>query len=89
MDLLSAKVPMEQAFQQAFETPFEVMEKDLRDYVKKDRYNVIQRSLRKETGARHHHRSDAVNRSRSASISRRSVAPQPSQGRLHVSAKRR
>ncbi|HXS00911.1 MAG TPA: DUF1570 domain-containing protein [Pyrinomonadaceae bacterium] len=41
MELLRSKVPMEQAFQQAFETPFEVMEKDLRDYVKKDRYNVI------------------------------------------------
>jgi len=41
MDLVRAKVPMEQAFQQAFETPFEVMEKDLREYVKKDRYNVI------------------------------------------------
>ena len=41
MELLRSKVPMEQAFQQAFETPFEVMEKDLREYVKKDRYNVI------------------------------------------------
>ena len=41
MNLLAAKVPMEQAFQQAFETSFEAMEKDLRDYVKKDRYNVI------------------------------------------------
>jgi tetratricopeptide (TPR) repeat protein len=41
MELLRKKVPMEQAFQQAFETSFEVMEKDLRDYVKKDRYNVI------------------------------------------------
>src|SRR6202008_860386 len=41
MELLRTKAPMEQAFQQAFETPFEVMEKDLRDYVKKDRYNVI------------------------------------------------
>jgi len=41
IDLLRTKVPMEQAFQQAFETPFEVMEKDLREYVKKDRYNVI------------------------------------------------
>ncbi|HEV8430929.1 MAG TPA: DUF1570 domain-containing protein [Pyrinomonadaceae bacterium] len=41
MDLLRTKVPMEQAFQQAFETPFEVMEKDLREYVKKDRYNVV------------------------------------------------
>jgi FimV-like protein len=41
MELLSAKAPMEQAFQQAFETPFAVMEKDLREYVKKDRYNIL------------------------------------------------
>jgi tetratricopeptide (TPR) repeat protein len=41
MDLLRSKVPMEEAFQQAFETPFAVMEKDLREYVKKDRYNII------------------------------------------------
>ena len=41
MDLLGAKVPLDQAFQQAFDTPFAVMEKELRDYIKKDRYNVI------------------------------------------------
>lgn len=41
MELLRTRIPMEQAFQQAFETPFEVMEKDLREYVKKDRYNVL------------------------------------------------
>jgi len=41
MALLSAKTPLEQAFQQAFGTPFEVMEKDLREYVRKDRYNVL------------------------------------------------
>lgn len=41
MELLNAKTPLEQAFQQAFGTPFEVMEKDLREYVKKDRYNVL------------------------------------------------
>ncbi|HEU4931050.1 MAG TPA: hypothetical protein VFT48_03175 [Pyrinomonadaceae bacterium] len=41
MELLRTKVPMEQAFQQAFEMPFEAMEKDLREYVKKDRYNII------------------------------------------------
>lgn len=41
MELLRTRAPMEQAFQQAFETPFEVMEKDLREYVKKTRYNVI------------------------------------------------
>jgi tetratricopeptide (TPR) repeat protein len=41
IDLLRTKMPMEQAFQQAFETSFEALEKDLREYVKKDRYNVI------------------------------------------------
>src|SRR6185503_11394332 len=41
MELLRSKVPMEEAFQQAFETPFAVMEKDLREYVKRDRYNII------------------------------------------------
>ncbi len=41
MELLNAKTPLEQAFQQAFGTPFEVMEKDLREYVKNDRYKVL------------------------------------------------
>lgn len=41
MELIAAKKPLEQAFQQAFGTPMEVMEKELRDYVKKDRYNVL------------------------------------------------
>ena len=41
MELLTAKKPLEQAFEQAFGTPMEVMEKELRDYVKKDRYNVL------------------------------------------------
>src|ERR1041385_8764697 len=41
MELLGAKTPLEQAFQQAFGMPFEAMEKELREYVKKDRYNVI------------------------------------------------
>jgi tetratricopeptide (TPR) repeat protein len=41
MDLIIAKVPVERAFQQAFEVPFETMEKDLRNYVKQDRYNIV------------------------------------------------
>ncbi|HEU4835033.1 MAG TPA: tetratricopeptide repeat protein [Pyrinomonadaceae bacterium] len=41
MELLGAKVPVDQAFPQAFGVPFEVMEKELREYVKKDRYNVL------------------------------------------------
>jgi len=41
MELLAAKTPLEQAFEQAFETPMEVMGKELRDYVKKSRFNVL------------------------------------------------
>ncbi len=41
MDLIKTKLPMEQAFQQAFEVPYETMEKDLRNYVKQDRYNIV------------------------------------------------
>src|SRR5215213_5575213 len=41
MELLILKVPMERAFQQAFEVSFETMEKDLRNYVKQDRYNIV------------------------------------------------
>lgn len=48
MELLRTKVPVEEAFQQAFETSFAVMEKDLRDYVKKDRYNVIRGHFEKK-----------------------------------------
>jgi tetratricopeptide (TPR) repeat protein len=41
LDLMNAKVPMEQAFQQAFQTTFEVMEKELREYIKQDRYHFM------------------------------------------------
>ncbi|HSL53208.1 MAG TPA: tetratricopeptide repeat protein [Pyrinomonadaceae bacterium] len=41
METLNAKTPLEQAFQQAFGMPMEVMEKELREYVRKDRYNVL------------------------------------------------
>jgi len=41
IDLLNRKAPLERAFQDAFGTTFEAMEKDLRNYVKQDRYNVI------------------------------------------------
>jgi tetratricopeptide (TPR) repeat protein len=40
MESMDANVPMEQAFQQAFETTFEKMEKELRDYIKHDTYPV-------------------------------------------------
>ena len=41
LNLMNAKVPMEQAFQQAFQTTFEVMEKELREYIKQDRYHFV------------------------------------------------
>ena len=41
MDKLLAKVPMEQAFQESFQISFEAMEKELRDYVRQDRYNTV------------------------------------------------
>src|SRR5215203_506556 len=41
MELLTLKVPMERAFQEAFGVPFETMERDLRNYVKQDRYNIV------------------------------------------------
>jgi tetratricopeptide (TPR) repeat protein len=40
MQLLASNVPAEQAFQQAFGMPLEEMEKELRNYVKQDRYNI-------------------------------------------------
>ncbi len=46
LDRLKANVPLEQAFQQAFEVTFDVMEKDLRNYIKNDRYNIIRASLK-------------------------------------------
>ncbi len=42
LDLLKAKVPIEQAFQQAFQTTFAAMEQDLRIYVGQDRYRVLE-----------------------------------------------
>ena len=41
LNLLNAGVAMDQAFQQAFGMPVEAMEKDLHNYVRQDRYNLI------------------------------------------------
>jgi tetratricopeptide (TPR) repeat protein len=41
LDLLGADVAPYQAFQQAFDMPVEAMEKELRSYVKQDRYNLL------------------------------------------------
>jgi predicted Zn-dependent protease len=43
--LLDTNVPMEQAFQQAFQMSFENMEKELREYIKHDRYPIITAEL--------------------------------------------
>jgi len=48
MDLLRSKTPTEQAFQQAFETPYEAMEKDLREYIRRDRYNIMRGHFEKK-----------------------------------------
>jgi Tfp pilus assembly protein PilF len=41
LELLDANANMEEAFQRSFQVSFEVMEKDLRNYVKQDRYNFV------------------------------------------------
>jgi tetratricopeptide (TPR) repeat protein len=41
LDLTAANVPKEEAFQQAFGMSYDAMEKELRNYVKQDRYNVL------------------------------------------------
>ena len=41
LDLIRANMPMDQAFQQAFQTTFEIMEKELREYIRQDRYPVV------------------------------------------------
>src|ERR1051325_2668399 len=41
LQLMGPNMPVEQAFQQAFGVPFETVEKDLRNYVQPDRYNIV------------------------------------------------
>ena len=41
LDLTAAGVPVETAFPKAFGTSFEEMEKELREYVRQDRYNYV------------------------------------------------
>lgn len=38
---MAANMPMDQAFEQAFQTTFQKMEKELREYIGKDRYPVV------------------------------------------------
>ena len=42
VNLTKQKVPLDQAFKQAFHTTFEAMERDLGDYIQQDRYRVMQ-----------------------------------------------
>ncbi|HEX6729011.1 MAG TPA: tetratricopeptide repeat protein [Pyrinomonadaceae bacterium] len=42
IDLTNAKVPLDEAFTQAFQMTFEGMEKELRNYISQDRYRVMQ-----------------------------------------------
>lgn len=46
LQLIAANVPLEQAFQQAFAMSFESMEKELREYIKQDRYPVMTGQLK-------------------------------------------
>jgi FimV-like protein len=50
VDLISRSTPMEQAFQQAFATTFESMEKELRAYIQRDRYPIISGSFQSKVG---------------------------------------
>ncbi|HEY6231963.1 MAG TPA: DUF1570 domain-containing protein, partial [Pyrinomonadaceae bacterium] len=45
VELLNRSVPLEDAFQQAFSTSFENMEKELRAYIQRDRYPIISGSF--------------------------------------------
>jgi tetratricopeptide (TPR) repeat protein len=46
--LRKSNMPLEEAFEKAFETTFEDMERELRSYVKQDRYNVIRANLKQK-----------------------------------------
>jgi len=48
LELMGSKIPLEQAFQQAFGVPFETIEKDLRNYVRQDRYNIVRGHFEKK-----------------------------------------
>ena len=50
VELISASMPMEQAFQQAFAMTFESMEKELRAYVQRDRYPILSGSFQSKVG---------------------------------------
>jgi FimV-like protein len=51
VQLIDSNVPMEQAFQQAFQINFDAMEKELRDYVRQDRYHVMTGHFERKLGS--------------------------------------
>lgn len=50
VELIAANVPMEEAFQQAFAMSFESMEKELRQYISRDRYPVVRGHFQSKLG---------------------------------------
>src|SRR5688572_11412263 len=50
LDSLSANIPMEQAFQQAFELSFEQMERELQEYIRNDRYPFMSGKFEQKIG---------------------------------------
>jgi FimV-like protein len=51
IDLMSANISMEQAFQQAFAMTFETMEKELRAYIQRDRYPIVSSSFERQAAS--------------------------------------
>ncbi len=51
VDAMGRNVPMEEAFQQSFSMTFESMEKELKDYIKNDRYPVMNGHFERKLGA--------------------------------------
>ncbi len=50
VDLISAGTPMAKAFPEAFAMTFESMEKELRDYIQRDRYPILSGSFQSKVG---------------------------------------
>ena len=50
LELMTANVPMEQAFREAFSMSFEQMEKELREYIRNDRYPIMSGHFEQKIG---------------------------------------
>lgn len=51
VEAISRNVPMEEAFQQTFSMTFESMEKELKDYIKNDRYPIMTGHFERKLGS--------------------------------------